>query len=60
MKHSRLRRMLFLALCCDFGLFAKQLIAPAANIITDALHIPGGVSTALRRRWFPASAARRS
>lgn len=46
MNHSRLRRMLFLALCCDFGLFAKQLIAPLANIVTDALHIPGGVGTA--------------
>lgn len=45
MKHSRLRQLLFLALCCDLGLFAKQLIAPAANLLTDALHIPGGVST---------------
>ena len=45
MNHSRLRRLLFLALCCDFGLIAKQLISPFANIITDALHIPGGVGT---------------
>lgn len=57
MKHSRLRRMLFLALCCDFGLFAKQLIAPAANIITDALHIPGGVGTAFSLMFVVIAAA---
>ena len=45
MKHSKLRRMIFLALCCDLGLFTKRLIAPAANILTDSLHIPGGIST---------------
>lgn len=45
MNHSRLRRLLFLALCCDFGLFAKQLVSPLANIITDALRVPGGIST---------------
>lgn len=45
MKHAKLRRMIFLALCCDLGLFTKRLIAPAANILTDSLHIPGGVGT---------------
>lgn len=45
MRHFRLRRLLFLALCCDFGLFAKQLVSPFANLITDALHIPGGIGT---------------
>lgn len=45
MKHAKLRRMIFLALCCDLGLFTKRLISPAANILTDSLHIPGGVST---------------
>ena len=45
MKHSRVRTLIFLALSCDLGLFAKRLIAPAANIITDALHIPGGIGT---------------
>lgn len=49
--------MLFLALCCDFGLFAKQLIAPAANIITDALHIPGGVGTAFSLMFVVIAAA---
>lgn len=46
MKHANLRRLIFLALCCDLGLFSKRLIAPAANILTDSLHIPGGITTA--------------
>ena len=45
MKHGKLQQLLFWALCCDLGLFAKKLIAPAANLITDALHIPGGIGT---------------
>lgn len=45
MKHDRLRKLIFWALCCDLGLFSKRLIGPAANILTDSLHIPGGVST---------------
>ena len=45
MKHIKLRRLIFLALCCDLGLFTKRLIAPAANLLTDSLHIPGGIST---------------
>lgn len=46
MKKSRLTRLIFMALCCDLGLFTKKLMAPAANIITDSLHIPGGITTA--------------
>ena len=34
-----------MAICCDFGVIAKKLIMPAANLITDNLHIPGGVGT---------------
>ena len=34
-----------MALCCDLGIFAKKLVLPAANILTDSLHIPGGVGT---------------
>ena len=45
MKHIKLRRLIFLALCCDLGLFTKRLIAPVANILTDSLHIPGGIGT---------------
>lgn len=47
MKTFRLRTLIFLALCCDLGLFSKRLIAPAANLITDFLHIPGGIGTSL-------------
>jgi len=45
MKSYPLRTIVFLALCCDLGLFSKRLISPAANLITDALHIPGGIGT---------------
>lgn len=45
MKHLKLKHLIFMALCCDLGLFAKKLILPAANLITDALHIPGGIGT---------------
>ena len=44
-KHEKLRQLLFWTLCCDLGLFAKKLIAPGANLITEALHIPGGIGT---------------
>lgn len=45
MKNYPLRTVVFLALCCDLGLFSKRLIGPMANILTDALHIPGGIGT---------------
>lgn len=45
MNKDKLRRLIIMALCCDLGLFSKRLIAPAANVITDALHIPGGIGT---------------
>ena len=45
MKRYDLRTLIFLALCCDLGLFSKRIISPVANIVTDALHIPGGVGT---------------
>lgn len=47
MKTFRLRTLIFLALCCDLGLFSKRLISPAANLITGFLHIPGGIGTSL-------------
>ena len=46
MDKDKLRCLIIMALCCDLGLFSKRLIAPAANVITDALHIPGGIGTA--------------
>ena len=45
MKQWSLRELIFFALCCDLGLFSKKLIGPAANLLTDALHIPGGIGT---------------
>ena len=45
MKRYNLRTTIFLALCCDLGLFSKRLISPFTNVITDALHIPGGIGT---------------
>ena len=45
MNRFSLRNLLFLTLCCDLGLFTKRLIAPAANILTDFLRIPGGIGT---------------
>lgn len=57
MKPNRLRILIFLALCCDLGLFSKRLIAPAANLITDALHIPGGVGTSLSLMFLVIAAA---
>ncbi len=57
MPHSRLRQLVFLALCCDFGLFAKKLIAPIANVITDFLRIPGGISTGFSLMFVVIAAA---
>lgn len=47
MKTSKmtLTKLVFMALCCDLGLFSKKLIAPMTNVITDFLHIPGGIAT---------------
>ena len=45
MKQSRLSKLNFMALCCVLGLFTKKLINPLANVITESLHIPGGIST---------------
>lgn len=57
MKPNRLRTLIFLALCCDLGLFSKRIIGPAANLITDALHIPGGVGTSLSLMFLVIAAA---
>ena len=45
MRQSRLSKLNFMALCCVLGLFTKKLINPLANVITETLHIPGGIST---------------
>ena len=45
MKQTKLNTLIFMALCCSLGLFVKKLVNPLANVITEALHIPGGIST---------------
>ena len=45
MKRFKLNEIIFAALCCDLGLITKKLISPATNMITDFLHIPGGIGT---------------
>ena len=55
--HGTLRRLLFYALCCDLGLFSKRMIAPVANLLTDALRIPGGIGTAFSVTFVVLAAA---
>ncbi len=57
MRRDKILRLIFMALCCDFGLFAKKLISPAANILTDSLHIPGGIGTAFSLLFLVAATA---
>ena len=38
-------KLIFMALCCDIGMITKKIISPGANIITEMLHIPGGIAT---------------
>ena len=57
LKHLNLRAWLFIALCCDLGLFSKKLISPAAHLITGFLHIPGGVSTSFSLMFLVIAAA---
>lgn len=45
MKYSKPFIMNFMALCCVLGLVTKKLVNPFANVITEVLHIPGGIST---------------
>lgn len=45
MKRYTIKQYIFMALCCDLGLFCKRIISPFTNVITDALHIPGGIGT---------------
>lgn len=49
--------MIFLALCCDLGLFSKRLVSPLTNIITDALHVPGGIATSFSLMFLVIAAA---
>ena len=57
MKHEKIRRLIFMALCCDLGVFSKKLIVPAANLITDFLHIPGGIGAGFSLMFIVIAAA---
>lgn len=57
MNNYRLRNLIFLTLCCDMGLFAKRLIAPVANIVTDFIRIPGGIGTSFSLMFLVVAAA---
>lgn len=57
MKSEKLRSLIFFALCCDLGLFSKRLISPAANVITELLHIPGGIATSFSLLFIVVAAA---
>ena len=45
-KRFTLRQLIYMALCSDLGIVCKKLTSPFANIITDSLHVPGGIGTA--------------
>ncbi len=57
MNNYKLRNLIFLTLCCDMGLFAKRLIAPVANIVTDFIRIPGGIGTSFSLMFLVIAAA---
>ncbi len=57
MIHSKLNKLIFFALCCDLGLISKRLIGLVTNVITDALHIPGGISTSFSLMFLVLAAA---
>lgn len=57
MKHGKLKRLIFMALCCDLGIVSKKLIAPAANLLTDLLRIPGGISASFSLMFLVLAAA---
>lgn len=46
-----------MALCCDIGIVSKKLISPGAKIITEYLHIPGGISTTFSLMFIVIGAA---
>ncbi len=57
LKRLDLEQLIFAALCCDCGLIAKKLIGPAANFVTELLHIPGGIATSFSLMFLVVAAA---
>ncbi len=50
-------QLVFLALCVGFGMFAKKLIGPLTNVITDFIRLPGGGAAAAFSLMFLVFAA---
>ena len=46
-----------MAICCDMGIISKKMISPVANIITEHLHIPGGIGTSFSLMFIVIAAA---
>ena len=44
---SLLVEFIIMIVFCFAGIFCKKVINPFANVVTDSLHIPGGISTAV-------------
>ena len=57
MQGTKLRKMIFWALCCGLGLFCKRLVSPIANVVTGWLHIPGGIGTAFSLMFLALAAS---
>lgn len=51
MRQLNLRQLIFMALCCDLGFFAKKLILPAANLAPIGYIVPGVVIDLVKRLW---------
>lgn len=57
MNKMGLKQMLYLAICCDLGIICKRLISPFANVLTDAIHVPGGIGTSFSLMFLVVGAA---
>ncbi len=57
MKKYDLKSLIFMALCCDLGLFSKKMILPAVNVLTGFFHLPGGIATSFSLMFLVIGAA---
>ena len=57
MKRLQLKKLLYMAICCDLGIISKRLISPFANVITDSLYVPGGIGTSFSLMFLVIGAA---
>lgn len=45
MKKVSVRELAFMSLCVVLSLFAKNIVSPVTNVLTDFINIPGGSAT---------------